>query len=71
MCPPKPKAPPPPPPPPAAPPPPAETATGFTSAGRGTSNYADASSVIRRGIDSLRVDLNIPRANDGRGVYVP
>ncbi len=67
MCPPKPKTPPPPAPPPAAPPPPSETAMGYAAAG-------DALKVAphkrKRGIDALRVDLNVPRPN-GSGVNIP
>lgn len=58
-------------PPPAAPPEPAETATGFASAGTANTDTKTINA-RRRGVDSLRVDLNIPNGQQGgAGAYVP
>lgn len=58
--------------PPAAPPPPAATATGFASAGNTTSQTSTNTRNSARGIDSLRVGLNVPDGQvAGRGVYIP
>lgn len=68
MCPPKTKTPPPPAPPPAAPPPPSETAGGISAPTNGTSNTPG--NRTRRGIEALRVDLNVPGGR-GNGVNIP
>jgi hypothetical protein len=70
MCPPKPKVVAPPPPPPAAPPPPADTAGGFQSPSMTGNNPGGMAQRLRKGINSLRVDLAVPNIG-GSGPYVP
>lgn len=69
MCPPKTRTPPPPAAPPAAPPPPAATAVGFASPNGGAND--SGITARRRGIESLRVGLNVPGPAGGKGAQVP
>ncbi len=73
MCPPKIDKPDAPQPAPKAPPPPAKTAEGFKSAGRNSDVTSAQSSIAkkRKGIDSLRVDLDVPGTQAANGLMVP
>lgn len=53
---------------PEAPPSPSKTATGINSRGyTGSSGSASSQGADRRGIDALRVDLNVPEATGTSG----
>lgn len=58
---------------PKAAPPPSDTAKGFKSAGRNSDVTSTQSSIAkkRKGIDSLRVDLDVPGNPAAQGLMVP